>query len=324
MSLARRASESDEPIFGEGIDVEQLPSPPGVAMRILALANDPNAGADDLAAVIKNDAALTARMLKVVNSPMYGMSGKVDTIERAVMILGFRQVRLMSLAFSVADALPDIPESVGFDLGTYWLRSLVAATSAREVAQRIDAGLADTAFIAGLLQPLGRLALACVQGERYRPVLEEDPWPGSDLERSHLGFSSAELTATLLDRWSLPRPLVIAALFSEDPAALPTGVPDDTARLARIIAFAVQIGAAATVGMSFDQLVAGGQATVGFSESQVEDVVRSVMSQLSGSADLVTGKLPPGVSADQLMSEGRSTISSMFSKRSGLAKLAAH
>ena len=150
----------------------RLPSPPGVALRILELARSDDTSLEDLAKILSSDPALASRLLKFANSPSAGFGRQISTLDEAVNQIGLRGVQLMALSFSlVSSGKVDVCPSFALDL--FWSRSLACAVSAKIFATsagRIDP---NEAFIVGLLFHIGQLAMlrrmagAPIRGENY-------------------------------------------------------------------------------------------------------------------------------------------------------------
>ena len=185
---------------------ENLPSLPTVAVEILRLTRDQDASVDDLADLIQQDPALTARMLKVVNSSMFGIPREVCSVKQAVNLLGLRAVKVMALSFSLVDTVRT-NEGTCFDYELYWRRSLSSAVAARQLAKATQPRWADEAFVAGLLADLGMIAAWRSAPELYEPVLEECTQSHehpTTIEQHALGITHANLSCELLQAWGLP------------------------------------------------------------------------------------------------------------------------
>lgn len=300
-------------------DADNLPSPPGVVFEILRLANDQSASAGDLAEVIAHDPALTSRLLRIVNSPHYGMRGTVDSVSRAVTVLGFRPVRLLALAFSVTDAIPPVDSTTGFDLGGFWVRSLVGAATGRTVATRRSRVLADSGFVAGLLSNLGRLVIAHCVPDRYAPVLAIDSWPDPELERENLGYASTDVTAGLLSQWGLPDRLCTAMLHQYWPERLPSRVDDETRLLTHVLTFANIASETARRSpdeLDFGVIAAAGDRYLGLGPNQVVEVLQAIRAELRGAEGLLKVQLPRGVTAEAITDQARTLVTRLLNARS--------
>jgi diguanylate cyclase (GGDEF)-like protein len=185
---------------------ENLPTLPTVAVEVLRLTRTEYVTVSDLAEVVQNDPALTAKILKVVNSSLFGMPRKISSVQQAMVVLGMRTVKVMALSFSLVDTMGK-KQPGEFDYQGYWRRSLTTAVAARLLAEKSQSKLRDEAFVAGLLADIGMLAaLRCAPGE-YRGVLQacaaKGPAP-QVVEQQLLGFTHAAISARLLQTWRLP------------------------------------------------------------------------------------------------------------------------
>lgn len=193
--------------------LDSLPSPPFVAMEIIRLTRDPDSSASDLAAVLTQDPVLATRILQVANSPACGLSCEVSSIDRATALLGLKAAKMMALSFLLAS---DVGTEAGaLSVETYWHHSLLNGVTARGWAELMLPGLAEEAFLAGLLSHLGRLVLAKEKAVDSAKVLavSQTPWPTHKAEFDHFGFTSADVIAAVLESWGLP-PVIVEASAS--------------------------------------------------------------------------------------------------------------
>lgn len=206
--------------------VGDLPTLAPVAMEVLRLADDDRASLEDIADVIGRDPALAAQLLRVANSPMYGMGGQTASLTRAAGVLGLRTVKLLSLSFSVVTR----PEPDDRTAVLVWRHTLAASAMARAIASRRDPRVADECFVVALLSSLGRIAL--MEHPSYRAVLDHTgALAGPDEERAAVGCTSDEVTAALLRTWGLPEVLADAVHHRADPSTA-AGV---AARIANVL-----------------------------------------------------------------------------------------
>lgn len=202
-------------------EVGGLVSLPEVATRILQVADDPASTAEDVARVILQDAALVARLLRAANSPALGMRGQVDTVSRAVVVLGVRQVRDLALGLCATRSFDGIPTAL-MDVDAFWHHSLLTALCASHLAQRVPRLRAESVFIAGLLHDVGQLLLcrARPQQEQAALLMTVDAPGEPDLhvcERELLGFDHADVGGALAQLWGLPVHLVECLAFHHRP-----------------------------------------------------------------------------------------------------------
>lgn len=203
MTLGKRALESLTAAAGE------LYSLPTAAIDVLALTNNPRVDVRQLKAAIENDPALTVRILRVVNSSLFGMSKEVTDLNQALALLGVKPLKLLVLGFSLPD---DLFAEIATDvLHRYWRHTLVRAVAARELWETIHRGSGDEVFIAGLLRDLGMLVLVQQIGQPYIDFIRQAQAQGASVgarEREVIGFDRTQLTARLLAQWQLPDTLV--------------------------------------------------------------------------------------------------------------------
>ena len=231
----------------------KLYSLPEIVLRLNEMVDDPACSAADFGNVISRDPALSARLLRVVNSPLYGFPSQVDTIPMAITILGTRQLRDLVLATSVVSTFENVTGSAD-ELTRFWRHSTCCGVAAREVAMFMRLAYVERLFIAGLLHDIGKLLVQATLPERYQQLLERmqstTPSTQRNLEKEIFGFDHAEVSEELLRRWNLPDALIepIAAhhapwkavRFQHDAYALhlanyianqiepPLGIEDDT------------------------------------------------------------------------------------------------
>ena len=179
---------------------------PDVALRVNELLSSDQASNDQLEEIIVHDPALTAQLLKLVNSAYYGFPGKVDTVSRAISMIGRQELRNLVIATSVASTFQDIPEDL-VDMETFWYHSITCGVLARLLAEHCKRKERERFFIAGLLNSIGKLILFSQYPEQASEALSTKD-QGEDAvakaEQRLFGFTYAELGAELLKEWKLP------------------------------------------------------------------------------------------------------------------------
>ena len=202
----------------EGV-IDLIPLPKAY-IRIRQLVHDPDSTAQDVAQVIQNDPAMTGRVLRIANSAYMALVTKVDTIPRAVQVLGLNQVHDLALAMSAVSALQDIPSPV-FDIHDFWRRSVYCAVVSKLLTQRLRRKEADRAFVSGLLHDIGNLVLSFKEPETVQDAYDTARQlnrPLADEERQRFGFCYAEVSAYLLERWDLPASIIEPVRFHTQPS----------------------------------------------------------------------------------------------------------
>src|SRR5262245_54969414 len=196
----------------------QLYSLPRVAVEVLELTAQPQVDVRRLKQVIETDPALTARLLRVVNSSLYGLSREVADLTQALALLGTKPLKLLVLGFSLQDAM--FAGAPGDLLERFWQHTLTRAVAAREISHRFCQASGDEPFIAGLLRDLGQLVMVRELGTTYIDLWRHAAEEGSSLaalERQALGFDHTQLTARLLERWKMPAALIESVAAPESP-----------------------------------------------------------------------------------------------------------
>ena len=149
--------------------IRDLPPLPAVVAEIIASTRNEQLDVQDLATKISHDVALSARTLKLANSPFYGVTRQVDSISDAAVILGMRTIRSVAVGAGLVTRLRT-GQCVGFDYTIFWRHSIAAALVAQSMASAAQCD-GDTAFLLGLLHDLGRVGLATAFGEDYAEAL---------------------------------------------------------------------------------------------------------------------------------------------------------
>ncbi|MFN3985424.1 MAG: HDOD domain-containing protein [Rhodocyclaceae bacterium] len=186
--------------------IEALTSLPSVYVRIREELESEHSSMTEVAQVLGADPALTTRLLQVVNSALYGFGGKIDTVHRAVTILGLQHVHDLVLAMSVGTVFKNIlPEHL--DMRRFWRASVMCGLAAREIGLRADAAAPERLLVMGLLADVGHLVLFQTVPGLAAQALAESERSGEPLqaaERRIVGCDHAETGATLMDHWRLP------------------------------------------------------------------------------------------------------------------------
>ncbi|MCA9512874.1 MAG: HDOD domain-containing protein [Myxococcota bacterium] len=214
-----------------------LPAIPRIAAEIARLAGEPTAPLDELRRLVERDPALTARILKTSNSPVYDFPEEVRSLSLAFSLLGREAVCNSVLAVSMERSY----ERLGLMERLLWqhatLAGPVAARLAEHPAIKLDA---KQAYTAGTLHDVGKIALANSHPDEYERVVSRvynEATSFVAVEREHFGFDHAQLGARVATAWSLPAGLVAVIEHHHDPAALAC-LPDETANMTALVSLA--------------------------------------------------------------------------------------
>ena len=199
--------------------IKDLPTLPSVAMRILQVTNDPDSSVDDLREIIATDQVVAGRILRAVNSAYYGFPRKVDTLSKAIVILGFNNVRSLALSVSVMDMYsPQNPSA--FKYHELWKHAVGTAFAARAIARLYHPREIEKFFLAGLLHDIGIIAINQCFQQKFIGVLNQVKKTGKPLyllEKEFFNFNHAEVGNFIADHWLLPRSLSQSIGFHHTP-----------------------------------------------------------------------------------------------------------
>ena len=182
-----------------------FPSPPGVASHIIELARDPEIEMGKVAKALSMDSALSTKVLRIANSPLYAQRRKSENLRQALVVLGLNATLTLALSFSLVKSLRT-GKANGMSHPLYWRRALIAATAARALADALRQSMAEEIFLAGLLQDVGMLALDQAVPDLYRggESLQRDHAALAELEKKRLQVDHAAIGGWLMTKWNLP------------------------------------------------------------------------------------------------------------------------
>ncbi len=201
--------------------VEEIVSFPEVYLRVNQLLDNPDSTAAQVAEVIAHDPGLTAQLLRMANSPIYGLSKEVDTVMRAVNIIGTKRIRYIVLATTSLKVFEGIPNDL-ISMDDFWLHSLYCGLAAKTMADDIKGLQPDALFVAGQLHDIGQLLMYSRLPELAREAvlrsIEEPDEPDLYIsEREVIGFDHAQLGAQLAKDWHWPAMLVATIGWHHEP-----------------------------------------------------------------------------------------------------------
>ncbi len=198
----------------------RLISLPEVFIKINEMVEDPASSATDVGNFISQDPALTARLLKIANSPLYGFPSRIDTISRSITIIGMRGIRDLVLASSTIDIFSKLSSDF-IDMNNYWQHSMYCAVYARLLALKCNALHVEPFFISGLLHDIGQLIILHKLPEMAREShlrAKDHGLPLSQVEREVIGFDHMQVGVELLRFWHLPTTILDAVGFHQRPS----------------------------------------------------------------------------------------------------------
>lgn len=201
--------------------IDGFPALPTTVSKVMAVTGNPDSSAQDLMEAILPDQAMCLTILKIANSAFFGLPRKVSTIDKAVMVLGFNEIRNIILGKAVFNSFREIYRSNRELIDLFWEHSFITGLAAKIIAEELRISASES-FIAGLLHDIGKLAmLICLNGT-YAPLLEPSPAHHVNQYRKEaelFSISHDEVGYRLLKRWLFPESLLETIGYHHNPLA---------------------------------------------------------------------------------------------------------
>ena len=268
--------------------MKSFPSMSGIAAKVLKLLDDPDAGADQVEKLLKQDPSLTANLLKLTNSAYFGIPSKVGSVRHAVAMLGWKRLSKLVMAACVS-AITDrqIP---GYDLppGVLWQHSVAVSVTAEGLMRELKIAESDEIFTAALLHDLGKLILGGFVEKELDEIQEVAARgiPFQMAEQEVLGTDHAEIGALMLESWSFPPKLVSAVRWHHDPDSAPeTSSMTDIVHVANVLCLMIGIGIGVE-GLHYEPSILATK-RLGFKPTQLELIASQTLEWAKELADAV-------------------------------------
>ena len=200
-------------------NIIQLPALPTIAVEVASLIDNPNTSVSKLTQVISSDQVLTAKVLKIANSPFYGFQRKISTLDFAIMVLGFDSLKEILISISLISAFKRKQDKY-FNSKEFWEHSLATGIAARTLARELGYRISGESFVAGLLHDIGILVTHQYFHEDYKKIIQrvtEGKAVFQDIEEAVLFATHGEIGGWLAERWNLPEQLIDAIKFHHKP-----------------------------------------------------------------------------------------------------------
>lgn len=273
----------DKDILRKLLEVEDLPTLPEVMTRIFETVENGNSSARDMARVLETDHAISTRILRMANSAFYALRTRVETIQAAIVVLGFDAIRQLALATTVFDALSR-HRQFALEPDDFWMHSLGAAKAARSLGLKRKVDSPDSCFTAGLLHDIGKYTMALALKDEYCRIAEaarDNELPLKDVEREALRTTHAEVGAWLMERWRFPALFIDSVRCLYRASAYPGAFPAEV----RIVALSSELSRAAGIGHAGDYNPASFDANLLLSLNLSEHEVQSILDELDQARD---------------------------------------
>lgn len=201
--------------------VQQLPALPRTYAALTSALGDPSVSIDQLAAIVEQDVAVSARILQLVNSPLFGLMRHVSTVRTGMSYLGIDTLRGLVLSIEVAKLFEHGVQAKGFSFEDLYAHAYLTLQIARNLPT--DKYLKDAAGVAALMHDIGKLILATRLSGQFKDAFAKAQSEGRPLyqvEEETLGVTHGEIGAYLLGFWGLPFPVVEAVAYHHSPSRL--------------------------------------------------------------------------------------------------------
>ncbi len=208
-------------------NIRNLPTPPIVFNQIQNALSQPHISAGQIAAILSEDPAMSAKVLKLTNSAFYGLAREIESVKQAVVVIGLEAVRNLVLSASVMEMFSGDHIDPGYQ-EHYWRHSLATASASRILANNAKSKAmieSDAAFSAGLLHDIGKMVIACYLPNEFKQIVtkrqEQPTAPDFAIEEQVLGYTHAQIGGYLATQWKLPAKLCHAIIFHHRPELCP-------------------------------------------------------------------------------------------------------
>lgn len=185
--------------------VDDLPTIPIVATKVLQLLDDPEVGVEEIADLMLSDQVMTARVMKLINSPVYKPSQEITSLKRALVYLGLRHVRELALTTSVINAFDATTGAL--ELNAFWEHSFGVGMVSKIIASKCGYADLEKAYISGIIHDLGEVFLSNFLRDPFSEVLaytKEHPVKLVDAEAQMLGTTHCEIGLSMARKWNFP------------------------------------------------------------------------------------------------------------------------
>ncbi|MCP4669916.1 MAG: HDOD domain-containing protein [Desulfobacula sp.] len=200
--------------------IRNLPTLPMVANNVIKLTQNPDSTAAEIAEAISQDQSLSTRVLKTANSAYYGFPRKITTINYAIVVLGFNNIKNIVLSATIMARFSKSDENSLFDLREFWQHSLLCGIISKKISEHMGIKNSEEIFVCGLLHDFGKLILDSFFHDEFVLALQMSKEKNISImkaENKIFGFNHSGVGALLLRRWSLPPSLVKTVEFHHSP-----------------------------------------------------------------------------------------------------------
>jgi putative nucleotidyltransferase with HDIG domain len=201
--------------------LQSIPTLPTVALRVMEITANPKSSANDLMDIISPDVSLTTKILKISNSPFYGLTREISSLQHAVTVLGFKEIRNLVISTVAFDSFKNLGKNNKFDINKFWRHSFYCALAAKTIAVDMKIESSEL-FVAGLVHDIGKLAMYVTFPSEFMMQLEimnplKIKYTSFEAEKDVFGMTHDEVGMKLLKKWMFPESLLTAVGYHHRP-----------------------------------------------------------------------------------------------------------
>jgi HD-like signal output (HDOD) protein len=273
--------------------VEKLVSLPEVCFLVNDLVNDPLSELAEIGEIISQDPDLTARLLKLVNSSYYGFPKKIETVSRAILMVGLKELQHMVWSTTAVETFNNVAPNDA-NMATFWRHSIFTAVLSRILARETNVLHPERLFVSGLLHDVGQLLIFTKLPDFAQQIIDiQNEQPSTSqvaAEQTALGYDHGEIAGALFHDWEMPDSIVAAVKYHHDPqAAEDFHLEASIVHVADVMAHALEMG-------EEENMLQAGQPfaweRLGLPEARIKPVMHEAVMQFLESLEL----LLPGAS----------------------------
>ena len=270
--------------------MNDIPTLPVVATKVTEMINDPNSSSGDIADVLKKDQVLTAKVLKLINSPYYGIPGEVTDVKRALAYLGFNTLAQLVLSVSVISLFSEKNNS-RFSLQDFWKHALGTAVASEVIAKKIGYAKPEECFTCGLLHDVGKIVLLQIAPEEFKKVLhlaETEKISFFEAERKLEIPGHGYLGEYIADKWRLPMVIRMSIRYHHTDVSGMETMLSSIKPVVQTVALANQLVVKGNLGYSGD--ASGGLITadmlkhLGLTETDLEPILEKAQKDMDNAS----------------------------------------
>lgn len=225
-------------------NIDDLPVMPEIVLKINEISQNPEVSIDEISEIIEKDSALSAKVLRLANSSYYGLASQVDSISRAIIVLGFNTVCNLAASIGISKIFKEQYKNISIDLSGLWFHTLGCAVAAKVIISEKNQNYAERAFICGILHDIGKIIIAKILPAEQKKIFDalyKSKKTIYDIEEEIISTNHAKVGFAIGKKWKFPEYILDVIRFHHDPLQ---------SKIAPDIASAVHLGNAISKALS--------------------------------------------------------------------------